>query len=642
MLVVFFGFVAAARAQTSPPPQPPRERPPLGAAVTVGPLGALPAAGNLFSLLDTLVPDVIADRIDAGGISAGSPARVGAHGSTWTQTIFRVGDADITSLSGTGAPLLMPGVDVWEYVDVATGLMPLDVSAPGLAVTLTPRRPGGSWTRSLQLIGAPPAFTGGSASASPPTITRLGSFGHANVFMSGPIVQDKLGALVSANWIRSSYYERDNPTALQASLGSAFVNLTATPTSSDEIRLIGWGQRTRDAAPNHFLFNQPAAGQRNLGMHGQAAWQHALAGWRRRRSRVRRLHAGTTHERSRRSAIRDRRAAERRPGARAGRRRASAADRTWSAGVAPEPIRAARIRCSPASMSRAEARRRSRCSPAASASSSTGWRRASGTSPTLSPNHVWRQRSFAAFVGDTFAVARRLTINGGLRFEGITRLRGGPRRDDHGGATCCRAPASTGRCTISGSSPRSASTAATPTGCRSPTSAYGDPTAPTANVSRWTVPAGRPPTPGTLAGQTAGPVVQRLGPGSAGVASFSTIDPALKRPSMDELVLGFEARPRQNTFLRIAAIGRRDNSLVGVVNVGVPLSTYSIIGVPDMGIDTVGSGDDQTPPLLQPIAGDVRGRPLPADQPVGPRRVVRRRRHDRHGATGSATSSSGD
>ena len=38
-------------------------------------------------------------------------ARVGAHGSTWTQTIFRVGDADITSLSGTGAPLLIPGVE---------------------------------------------------------------------------------------------------------------------------------------------------------------------------------------------------------------------------------------------------------------------------------------------------------------------------------------------------------------------------------------------------------------------------------------------------------------------------------------------------------------------------------------------------
>src|SRR6185295_16329340 len=102
LFVVFFGFGLTARAGQTPQSQ--QERPPLGAAVTVGPLGALPAAGNLFALLDTLVPDVIADRIDAGGTGAGSPARVGAHGSTWTQTIYRVGDADITSLSGSGAP----------------------------------------------------------------------------------------------------------------------------------------------------------------------------------------------------------------------------------------------------------------------------------------------------------------------------------------------------------------------------------------------------------------------------------------------------------------------------------------------------------------------------------------------------------
>ena len=35
----------------------------------------------------------------------------------------------------------MPGVNVWERVDVATGLMPIDVNAPGMAVTLMPRRP---------------------------------------------------------------------------------------------------------------------------------------------------------------------------------------------------------------------------------------------------------------------------------------------------------------------------------------------------------------------------------------------------------------------------------------------------------------------------------------------------------------------
>ena len=123
------------------------ERPPLGSAITIDALGMLPAPGNLFSLLDTAVPDVIADRIDTGGLSAGGPARVGAHGSTWTQTLFTLGDVDITDPNGSGTPLLLPGVDMWDRVDVATGLMPIDRSAPGLAITLTPR---GAATRLVQ------------------------------------------------------------------------------------------------------------------------------------------------------------------------------------------------------------------------------------------------------------------------------------------------------------------------------------------------------------------------------------------------------------------------------------------------------------------------------------------------------------
>jgi hypothetical protein len=100
---------------------------------------------------------------------------------------------------------------------------------------------------------------------------------------------------------------------------------------------------------------------------------------------------------------------------------------------------------------------------------------------------------------------------------------------------------------------------------------------------------------------------------------------------MDELVLGFEARPRQNTFLRIAAIGRLEQRGVGAVNIGVPESSYTLITVPDMGIDVVGAGDDQ----FLASTTDRRRRSGPtgiSDQPVGPRRLVCRRRHDRHGA----------
>src|SRR5882724_11273545 len=64
---------ASAGAQTTAPAS---ERPPLGATITVDALGGLPSSENLFSLLDTVIPDVIGDRIDTGGVSAAAAARV--------------------------------------------------------------------------------------------------------------------------------------------------------------------------------------------------------------------------------------------------------------------------------------------------------------------------------------------------------------------------------------------------------------------------------------------------------------------------------------------------------------------------------------------------------------------------------------
>ncbi len=65
---------------------------------------------------------------------------------------------------------------------------------------------------------------------------------------------------------------------------------------------------------------------------------------------------------------------------------------------------------------------------------------------------------------------------------------------------------------------------------------------------------------------------------------------------MDEIVLGFESRPRPSTVLRLVALARRESDLVAVMNVGVPLSSYSVIRIPDPGVDLVGSQDDQLLP----------------------------------------------
>ena len=179
-----------------------------------------------------------------------------------------------------------------------------------------PRRPGASWTRSLELIGRTRCLHRRQRH-------RFAASDHAarrlrprELFHDRSAAPEKASVLLSANWIRSSYYERNNPAKLNASLGSAFVNITGTPSISDEIRAIGWFQGTRDAAPNHFVLQSTGSGaaKHRAAPAGRVA---APARRRRRRARVRVVHSEPAHQRSRGPAVHHRRAAERRSGRRA-------------------------------------------------------------------------------------------------------------------------------------------------------------------------------------------------------------------------------------------------------------------------------------------------------------------------------------
>ncbi len=575
-------IAGTAGAQTAVSPSP--ERPPLGAWFTVEALGNLPSSANLFSLLDNVVPDVIADRIEDGGTAAGSPSRVGAHGSSWTQTTFRVGDADITNPTTTGLPLLMPGVDVWDRVDVATGLMPPGVSAPGMAVTMMPRRPGASWVRAFEATGSLPGFNGGGATDAPPAIVRLDRWGHGNLFLSGPL-GDGAGVLASATWNRSSYFERNDVKSLNASLASAFVNLTITPQPGDDVRLIGWVQRTRDAVPHHDVFTQLDAGQRQTGLHLQAAWQHQLAD---AASGLRAFGAYTVGHRSSDLVAPAVIVAERLsagpvptlldPGV--------GTDGVWTLGARVHRSSARHAALAGADLSGSSASVQSifsgRVGELLNGAPARVWDFTDPAAPS-----VWRSTMFSAFIGDTMALSPRVTLNGGLRFETVN----GSAASHDGTVSWISVLPQAGfhlaildfwKVAGFGQYQRYAH--------RLPLSdmAYGDPTAPTANIYRWNATAAGVPRQSAI-----GPLVQRLGPGSGGVAGFSSIDPALRRPSLDEAMLGIEARPRPSAFVRIAAMGRLEHNIVGVADVGVPESTYTTIGVPDHGIDTVGASDAQ-------------------------------------------------
>ena len=203
---------------------------------------------------------------------------------------------------------------------------------------------------------------------------------------------------------------------------------------------------------------------------------------------------------------------------------------------------------------------------------------------------IWRQRSFALFAGDTFAALPRVTINGGLRFENI-----GGSADAHDA-------------TIGWSSllPRagihwmmlnfwqlSAFGQYGRYAHRLPLGdlAYGDPTAPTATVARWTGPA-----------DPAEPLARRSPRGADGAAPRARLGRRRRlldhrrRSSARRWMKWCWGSRRGRGRTRSCASPRSGGSITtssASSNVGVPLSTYSHVTVPDMGIDIVGSGDDQ-------------------------------------------------
>src|SRR5438552_2876124 len=53
---------------------------------------------------------------------------------------------------------------------------------------------------------------------------------------------------------------------------------------------------------------------------------------------------------------------------------------------------------------------------------------------------------------------------------------------------------------------------------------------------------------------------------------------------------------RPATLIRLIGIARREQQLVALMDVGAPASSYTVISIPDPGVDLVGTGDDQLLP----------------------------------------------
>ena len=585
-------LMCAARvdAQT---PSPARERPALGSTITVGALADLPTSENALSLLDGAQADLISDRLDTGGLTTADPARMGAHGSTWTQTRFRIGPADITDPDGGGSPLLLPGVLVWDRIDVATGLIPLDSGAPGLAVTFEPRRPGRSWTRTFDGSFSHPGLLARREATNPPAIARLHAWNYADLFVGGPIVPGRVGLVAAGDWTRSSKFERNDPTVLDARVESGFAHLEFTPSDRENVRTIAWVQRVRSPLANRNAFGEPAAADRRTAVHVQSLWERRIAdhlswmafGSYTGQSRAPEVAAAPSIviERLRDGPV---------PALLFPR---TGSDAIWSGGLrAMLPPFTALTRDQSLQVGVEVSGGVERTRP--------GFSGIIGELVNGLPARVWsyadngrdsewHKTTIALYATDRIALTPRVRLDAAIRFESS----GGSAAD---GSNAVRwnnwLPRGSMRWEISDAAGLAAFIGYGRYGYELPLQyfAYGDPTAETGSVYRWTTSSG---THAPRANEI-GELIARVGPGTGGNPTFSAVDPALRRPYMDEIALGFESRPRPSTVFRLAALARREQQLAGVLDVGVPITSYSVIHIPDPGVDLVNSADDQPLP----------------------------------------------
>ena len=562
-IVLLTGLASAARAQGVEPPLEPQ---PLGNYFTVGALADLPSGATIFSLLDTSVPELISDRIDAGSLTAGQAARFGAHGSSWTQTMFRIGDVDISLPRSVGTPFIVPTSLGWQRVEVASGALPLDVNSPGPVVTLVPLPPVPVWTRVLEFSGAPGGLLSRTATTIPPAIARLDGWRSASLLASGPIVPNRVGMVLTLSATNTTHFERSDSTTLSDKLATMFTNVVFTPGPEDAVRFVGWVQRARSPFEHRTAYGQPAAAERASSFHVQSTWQRtpkAGAAWsgfasfsgRRRTTELEPVPAIVV-ERLTEGPIPDLVAP-------------IGTDRAWSIGakLAPSSVIARHTLQAGVSLSGGSAGGSApfsvRIGELVSGLPSRVWDYS--TTGTRSHSHQW---TLAAYAGDTFSFSPRVTFDGGLRFESVT---GGAAGNANGISWHDLFPSMGLRWEVTNYKRIAALVRFNRYGYRLPLGhlAYGDSSAPTANVYVWA------PTGSDPAVKQLGRLIARSGPGTGGDPDFSALDPGLQRPYVNELTFGVESRPSDRTILRLIGVVRHEGQLIGLVNTGAPITAYT-------------------------------------------------------------------
>jgi hypothetical protein len=554
----------------------------------------LPSSRNIWSILETVEPMAILDRIDGAGLHLGEPGRFSMHGASWTQNAFLLGGVDLTDPLGGGRPLVLPDIDLFEPVEFTSGLAPVEYGAPGVTMALTPRAPARSWQGTVRGYGLGSGLQSGEPSRPVPSITRFGSLADASAVASGPVAGERLRLLLSGHFARGRRFERGDPAPLESRLASGAAGLVYQPDDRDTLRLLVAAQAVdRPLAARVRFVGEPAkeradafGGVLRWTRVGQTATATGFGGiWSGRfEPAIEGRAASRTIERlldgpvpalvfsaqSRRSTWTVGGSLAMRPsplgrGSHAPRvgvavRRAWAQERPGPGDPIPETVdrRPARV-----------------------------WEYEWG-----GPDSRRHVLDLAVWAAERLTWGERLSLEAGLRLE---RTTGAAEGASPGVSWTAFLPRLSARLRITDAGRLTAFAGWGEYRHRLLLEhlAFGDPNGPGASVYGWSDANGD----GLYDPTERGTLVARAGPGAA-QDSLSSVDPELRAPRTRELVGGIEATSGGGVVVRLIGVDRRERDLLESVNVGVPPSGYTVRYLSDPGGDILGPQDDQLLPVF--------------------------------------------
>ena len=198
---------------------------------------ALPPGDDIWRLLETAAPFVVADRMDNGGLGTGRSALVGTRGSSWTSTTVSLGGMSIGPAGPTGLLPIALDADLFEAVSASSGLAPIETATPGVAISLVPRQATSQRAGSLHFAGTAPSMVGVNRVPETPSIGRLSSWFTVGGELGIPI-REGFGVLAAGSFTQAEYEERDLPDEQAADAGAFFAHVVASGRGRNQFRVL--------------------------------------------------------------------------------------------------------------------------------------------------------------------------------------------------------------------------------------------------------------------------------------------------------------------------------------------------------------------------------------------------------------------